>query len=245
MGKKKINMKSLFIWLIIVIAFTLFVISCIRIFTYFSNNNENKQIQKKIIENNIQKDEINNKYSVDFAALKRKNSDTVAYLKVNNTNIDYAVVKGKDNDFYLNYNFNKKKNIAGWIFSDYKNKFDGTDKNIVIFGHNMKNGSMFGTLKNTLKKDWQNNLENRNIILVTENGTDIYEVFSTYVIKPEAYYINTTFANDIEFNKFLETIKGRSNYNYNVNVTVNDHILTLSSCYDTGDERIVLHAKKK
>ena len=80
------------------------------------------------------------------------------------------VVNGNDNSYYLKHNFNKEYNIAGRIFSDYHNKFDETDKNIVIFGHNTKDGSMFGTLKNVLDKSWQENRDNLEIILITEIG---------------------------------------------------------------------------
>ena len=75
------------------------------------------------------------------------------FLKINNTNINYIVIKGKDNEYYLNHNLNKQKNIAGWIFADYKNKLDGSDKNIVIYGHNIVDKSMFGSIPDMFKKN--------------------------------------------------------------------------------------------
>lgn len=219
------------------------MILCVKVSIYFYNYKENEKIQMNIIKNNVNLDEESNKYNIDFESLLKENSDTVAYIKVNNTNIDYTVVRGKDNEYYLKHNFNKKRNIAGWIFSDYRNKFDGTDKNIVIFGHNIHGDSMFEPLKNTLKKEWQDNLENRNITLITEDYIYTYEVFSTYTIPVETYYINTIFDNDEKFSKFLNTIKKRSNYDYNVDVTSSDQILTLSACYK-NNKRVVLHAKK-
>ena len=69
------------------------------------------------------------KYVIDFGELKKKNPDTVAWIKIENTNIEYPVVKAKDNDYYLNRSFDKKKNSAGWIFMDYRDKADGTDRN--------------------------------------------------------------------------------------------------------------------
>ena len=183
------------------------------------------------------------KYNVDFKSLKEINSDVVAWIKVNGTNIEYPVVKGKDNNYYLKHNLKKEYNNAGWIFADYKNKFDGTDRNIVIFGHNTKDGSMFGSLKNVLESDWQKEVKNTIIVMVNENEPIIYQVFSTYSIKPEDYYITTEFKDGEDFSKFIDTIKKRSNHDYNVNVDSSDSVLTLSSCIGDGSKRVVLHAK--
>ncbi len=238
-------------YFIIMLFFILFLYSGYKIISYLNNNNENKEI-KEFIRNNfieeIKKDEDEivleeQLYKIDFKSLKEQNKDTIAYLKVYGTNIDYIVVKGMDNSYYLKHNFNKNWNVSGWIFADYHNKFDNNDKNIVIFGHNTRDGSMFGTLKNILNKEWYENEENYEIILVTEKDTYYYQVFSTYQITPEDYYINTIFNNDEEYIDFLNKIKSRSIYNYNVEVNSNDKVLTLSSCIGDGKKRVVLHAK--
>ena len=186
----------------------------------------------------------NNKYTVDFNLLKRQNSDTVAWIKVNGTNIEYPIVKAKDNEYYLTHSFDKSSNSAGWIFADYKNKFDGTDKNIVIYGHNRKDKSMFGSLRNILSSEWQNNSENTEITFVSENENCIYKVFSVYQIEKENYYIKTNFNSSSEFEKFLETIKTRSVKDFETPVSSADSILTLSTCAANDDYRTVLHAKK-
>ena len=208
-------------------------------------NNEIKQITKKHVkeEKKSEKDEIK-EYKIDFDALKKSNSDTVGYIKVNNTNIDYVVVQTKNNSYYLNHNFNKEKNRAGWIFLDYRNKLDGNDKNIIIYGHNMKDGSMFETLSNVLQKWWYEDSDNYILTFTTEEKTFTYQVFSTYDIKTEDYYIKTKFNSDRDYEKFLKTIKSRSNHNYGIEVTKEDTILTLSSCLGAGEKRVVLHAKK-
>jgi len=240
---------------IIKILVILFMILCIfgivyysyKVITWKHDLKENKIIHEEINKFVIKeedKTEEDKKYKIDFKSLKEKNSDTIAYLKVNNTKINHIVVKGKDNSYYLHHNFNKEWSSAGWVFADFHNKFDGTDKNIVIYGHSMLNGSMFGTLRNVLKKEWYENKNNHLITLVTENGEYTYQVFSTYVIMAEDYYINTNFKNSSEFKKFVNTIKSRSKNNFNVSVNENDEILTLSSCYDNNGKRVVLHAKK-
>lgn len=182
-------------------------------------------------------------YRIDFELLKKQNPDAIAYINVNNTNIDYLVVKGSDNSYYLNHNFNKKYNVAGWIFADYHNKFDETDKNLIIYGHNTKDGTMFGSLKNILNKEWYMNEENYQIVLTTNMDTYLYEVFSVYTIVAEDYYINTEFNSDDSFYDFVKTLKSRSIYNFPMEVSKNDKILTLSSCISNGNKRVVLHAK--
>lgn len=234
--KKQAILKLLFIILI--------VFSTIKIIKWKINTTKNKNIKEEIQEYiKIEKEDEEEKYIVDFKKLKEQNSDTIAYLKVNNTKVDYVVVKGKDNEFYLNHNFNKEYNVAGWIFADYKNNFDGTDKNIVIYGHNMQDGSMFASLKEILTSNWQKNT-NKQIKLVTENNTITYEIFSSYTINPEDYYIKTHFQNDQTYIEFLNILKQRSFYDYNINVNEFDKILTLSTCTGTGNNRIVIHAKQ-
>ena len=102
---------------------------------------------------------------------------------------------------------------------------------------------MFGTLKNTLNEVWYENEDNQKIVLVTEKGIYYYQVFSTYSIKPEDYYINTEFKDNDEFDKFIKKLKSRSIYDYKVEVSGEDKILTLSSCIGDGTKRVVLHAK--
>ncbi len=233
------NKKLLLVF--IIICFVSLIFGTCKVLSWNSDNKENDETQKELIE--IIDDSTQKKSSIDFEKLKNRNSDTVGYLKVNNTNINYVVVKGKDNSYYLSHNFNKKPNVAGWVFADYHNKFDGTDRNIVIYGHNMKSGSMFGTLKYVLKKEWYKNTNNHKILFSDETGDHYYQVFSTYTIKVEDYYINTEFDNDKDFYTFIKTLKNRSKYKYNVTLKETDKILTLSTCSAGGTKRVVVHAK--
>ena len=251
--KKKRRLKKWVVKTIIILLFAVFLFSLHKIIIWKLNLDTNNRIKNTINDaikieesensDSQEKDSVSKTYKIDFVKLKDLNSDTVAYLQVNDTNINYIVVKGKDNSYYLNHNFEKEWNVAGWIFADYHNKFDGTDKNIIIYGHNSRDGSMFGDLKKVLSKEWYANENNREIILVTEKYTYYYQVFSTYSILAEDYYINTYFENDGEFDFFVKTLKGRSVYNYDINVDSTDRILTLSSCFGDGTKRVVLHAK--
>ena len=218
------------------------IYSSINIYKWIKDTNSNKDIKEEI-DKNIVVDKEKDVYKIDFKTLKKKNPDTVAYIKVNGTNIDYVIVRGTDNEYYLKHNFNKEYNIAGWIYSDYRNKFDESDKNIVIFGHDTKDGSMFGTLSNVLDNKWSNNKDNLIVTLVTEKNKYKYQVFSTYSIVAEDYYINTEFNSNEEFDEFIKELKSRSTYDYGIEVSGDDKILTLSSCIGDGTKRVVLHAK--
>lgn len=239
--KRKFKIKKILSFLFSLVCIFGIVYSLYHIFIWKNNVDNNKKIKNKIDDLiTVKKD----KYDIDFKKLKEENKDTVLYLKVNNTSISYVAVKGADNSYYLKHNFNKEYNVAGWVFVDYRNKLDGTDKNIIIYGHNMRDGSMFGTLKNVLNKDWQENEDNHIVTIVTESKVIKYKVFSSYSIEPEEYYITTGFEGDEEYTKFLKTIKSRSVYDYDTKVTKDDTILTLSTCTNNGTKRVVLHAKK-
>lgn len=243
---KKKRILNIAIYLIL---FLILICSGFKLYFWYKDKKNNDEATEQLKNNvkleKIKKDNSNNeKYIVDFKKLKSENSDVVAYIKVNNTNIEYPIVKTSNNNFYLNHSFDKSKNSRGWIFADYKNKFDNTDKNIVIYGHNMRDESMFGSLKNILNEEWYNNAENNNITFLTEKGNYIYKVFSIYKIESEDYYIKTNFKNDEDYEKFLNTIKNRSIKNFDINLNINDKIITLSTCANNNKYRIVLHAKK-
>ena len=163
-------------------------------------------------------------FAVNFDYLKEKNPDTVGWIKIDGTNIDYPVVKGKNNDFYLNHSFDKSPNGVGWVFADYRG-----------------DGTMFGTLKNILKKEWYDN--NTTITYADESGVYNYKIFSIYRIEKEDYYITTGFQNKTEYKQFLDTLKSRSIKNFGVELTEKGKILTLSTCANDNRYRVVLHAK--
>lgn len=213
------------------------------IIKWVGQNGANKEVLESIIGDTVEVDEETGETQIDFAKLKQKNSDTVGWLKVNGTNVDYPIVQAVDNDYYMTRNFNKEDNVAGWLFVDYRMKLDGTDKNIVIYGHNMKDGSMFGDLKKKAKsKEWYNNEENLNIIFQTETEIRTYKVFSTYEKEKETYYTKASFASNEEYQTFLDTLKSRSVKDFGINLTTNDKILTLSTCASNSNNRVVVHA---
>lgn len=183
--------------------------------------------------------------SVDFKELLEKNNETVAWIKVNNTNVNYSVVQHNDNEYYLKHDFNKRYNINGWVYGDYRDDFKYFGNNTILYAHNMTNRTMFGSLVWCLKDSWYKKEENHYIKLSTPYSNTVWKIFSIYTIVPEVYYLKTYFQSDEEHQQFLNTLKGRSIYNFNLEqeLTTDDKILTLSTCTDDGTKRIVIHAK--
>lgn len=220
----------------------LVAIYCILyIVQWFKENGQNQQALESIVSETVQVNEETGETAVDFAKLKEKNSDTVGWLKMPGTNVDYPVVKSEDNSFYLTRNFNKEDNIAGWIYADYRNKVDGSDLNLVIYGHNMKDGSMFGTVKKALNKDWNNNEANWNFTFETENSTYSYKIFSVYQIPVETYYLKTGFNSDTEHVEWLNKLKSRSVKDFGVTLNKDSKVITLSTCASNSNYRVALH----
>ena len=254
------------IWTFILILSILIVILCIiKIFFWNKDNQTIDKIEKDINTKKIVKEKksetaqnINppeNKdddywyyinmdmMSVDFNELKQKNSDTVGFIKVNGTNVNYPIVQSNDNSYYLKHAFDKSKNSAGWVFADYRNDMINFDKNTVIYGHSRSNQTVFGSLKKVLNKSWYGNKDNHIIKLSTPTENTLWQIVSIYTIKPESYYITTKFS-DSQFKTFTQTIKNRSQINFSGTIYENDKILTLSTCEDVaGTTRLVIHAK--
>lgn len=185
----------------------------------------------------VKEDEYTKKYSHVLSELLKINNETVGWLKVNNTNIDYPVVKHSDNDYYLTHSFSQSVNQNGWLFADYRNTVTPFDFNTIIYGHNDGN-TMFGSLKNVLNENWYKNKENQ-IISFDTDVTNKFQIFSIYTTEVTTDYLNVNYNENL-----LNKIKERSIYNFNINVSSEDKILTLSTCYKDSNYRLVVHAKK-
>lgn len=180
--------------------------------------------------------------NANFDELKTINNDTVGWIQVPGTNINYPYVQTTDNSYYLKHSFNKSYNSAGWVFLDYRNNKDEYGKNTILYAHGRLDDTMFGSLRNVVSPSWYNNSNNYVVKTSTPTANALWQVFSTYKIVPESYYIKTKFSTDEEFDTFINTVTSRSVHDFKVNMSPNDKILTLSSCYDST-YRVVLHAK--
>ena len=183
------------------------------------------------------------KYGEAYSELLEINSDTIGWLKVGNTKINYPVVQAKNNDYYLNHSFYKKTNSLGWIFADYRNSFGVLSDNTIIYGHNAVNlGLMFGTLDKVLNKSWYTNNNNLTILFSVKGEVYYWKIFSIYTTKTTNDYLITDFNTKDEYQDFLDMITNRSKIKFDTNVTTSDKILTLSTCHNDNNHRLVVHA---
>ena len=180
--------------------------------------------------------------NVNFDELLAKNSQTVGWIKIDGTKVNYPIVQAEDNDYYLRHAFNKSSNSAGWIFADYRVDFKEFGKNTIIYGHNMNNKTMFGSVPQMLNSSYLNNSANYYIKISTPTCNTVWKLFSIYTIEPEVYYLKTNFRT-YSFEEFIKTLKSRSIYKFGIDVTPDDKILTLSTCDNTGTKRVAVHAK--
>ena len=182
-----------------------------------------------------------NMIDINFNELKNINNDVKGWIKVNGTNINYPFVQSNNNKYYLTHSFDKSYNSAGWLFLDYRNNINN-NKNTIIYAHGRTDKTMFGSLRNVLTNNWLKDTNNYVIKISTETENSLWQIFSTYHLPTTSDYLQTNFNNDNEFQDFINMIISRSSYNFNTSVSVNDNILTLSTCYNNSD-KMVVHAK--
>ena len=179
---------------------------------------------------------------VDFDSLKKINSDLVGWLLIDSLDISYPVVQTDNNDYYLHKTFEKKDNFAGCLFMEYQNHSDFSDNNTIIYGHNMKNGSMFGKLRKILEDGVYS--KDPYFWIYTEEKVYKFHVFSARTVNVDSESYTLQFATPEDFQNYLNDVSGKSELKCDqVSVDANDKIVTLSTC--TGDEstRFVIQGK--
>ncbi len=264
--KKKLRFKKWVILVFMLFFLAILSLSGYKMYEWYKDNQEVKNIKDKVVDDTNVKEKEDNENTeninppvneaddywdyikmslleVDFNELLTKNSDTVGWIQVKGTNINYPIVQTTNNDYYLTHAFDKTTNDAGWVFMDYRNDAVNFNQNTIIYAHSRYNGTMFGSLKNILNSSWYTNKENHIIRLSTPSENTMWQVFSVYTIPKESYYITTSFSTDESYSEFLNTIKGRSEVDFSGTVNTGDKVLTLSTCKDNFGNRVVMHAK--
>lgn len=182
---------------------------------------------------------------VDFDKLKSVNEDVVGWIYVDALpDISYPIVKGKDNQTYLHQTYEKNYNFAGTIFVDYENSGDFSDCNTLVYGHNMKNGSMFGHLKK-FREDDRLYKQDKYFWILTPERNYRYEIISAYTTGVNSDTYTLFKGPGEEFEKYLETIKGYSEIQTDdTDLTIKDKIVTLSTCTGNESTRFVVQGKR-
>lgn len=177
-----------------------------------------------------------------FDELLKINPDVVGWIKIPDTRIDYPVLQATDNKYYLKYSINHEVIRNASIYMDYRNSVELHDQNMILYGHNMHDYTMFADLVRYKQKSF---FEKKNIIYFdTLYEQSKWEVFSVYVTDTKFNYIVTNFSTPQKYLKFLNTLKEKSLVKKNITFTPEDRILTLSTCsYEFKNARTVVHAR--
>lgn len=180
---------------------------------------------------------------VDFEKLQEMNPDVIGWLEVEALDkISYPIVQGADNDYYLHRTFKKTDNYAGSIFVDYTNASDFSDCNTIIYGHNMKNGSMFGNLDELYEK--KKYKDSKYIWICTPEGKYRYEIFSMQYAHVNSDTYTRYSAHDEAFGKYLLNMAGKSKVDMRAqSLNQEDRIITLSTCTSNDQVRFVVQAR--
>ena len=177
--------------------------------------------------------------TVDFIALAEINPDIVGWITIEGTEVNYPVVQGNDNQYYLKHLFSGEYNSSGCIFLDSRVADDFSDRHNILYGHHMKNGTMFSGLDQYKKQEFYD--EHPYALLMTPDGNYRVDFFAGYVASVEDNAWNMGFGSDAEFEAWLEEARDRSLIESDVSVAATDRILTLSTCsYEFSNARFVL-----
>lgn len=232
--------------IILVIAIVVFAVSAYKLYGIFSEYNkgdkEYQKIQDLVINTEKKDDTKEETFSVDFEKLLEMNSDVVGWIRFDEpSEINYPVVQGRDNEEYLKRTFEANTNKLGTLFVDVNNPGDFSGRNTFIYGHNMKNGSMFAQL---LKyKDDSFYKEHPYFYIYTPDGkVRTYEIFSAGVVKDTSDSYIMDYADDAAFQTYIDYINQQSAYPTSAEVTTASKIVSLSTCTNVrDDERFLVH----
>ncbi len=179
---------------------------------------------------------------IDFAALQAINEDVIGWIEVEALDINYPIVVGDDNDYYLHRTFRQQDNFAGSIFMDYLCRPDFSGRNTIIYGHNMKNGSMFGMLHEFRKQETYD--KSPYFWIYTKDRIYKYEIFSCAEVGTYSEIYQIDFASSEQFQNFIDVAKSRSVVATNADVSLNDTVVTLSTCTGNTETRFVVQGKR-
>ena len=247
MGKKKILNT-----IILIIALCVFAYSGYQLYLilgdYKAIDEEYDTIRDAVVvqdsvdvQEEVEDEEIKEIFQVDFDALRAINNDVIGWIRFDEpSEINYPIAQGRDNNQYLYSSLEGKYLSAGTIFVDYQNDDDFRDENTVIYGHNMKNGSMFGRLRKFRNSEFCK--ENPYFYIYTPDGRTItYQVFAVKVVEDTSATYDKIYADAEEFQSYVDNIyKGALYTSKDVSVSAADRIVTLSTCTGEDNDRLVV-----
>ncbi len=241
-NKRRKKKSSLLSNIILVVALGVFCVSAFQLYKIFKGYHDGRSEYDKVREvalgdvNQEESGEDAPQFTVNFDELLKINQDTIGWIRFTPepSIINYPIVQGKDNQEYLHKTFSANENTLGAIFLNVDNSPNFSDKNSIIYGHRMRDGSMFRHIQDYEDKAF---LEaNPYFYIYTPDGRElVYQVYSMGQIVDTSESYITEFASDEEFQAFLDMTKQTSLYDTGVEVSVHDKIVTLSTCTSASD----------
>ena len=240
--------------LITIVCITVFIYSAYTLYSTFMDYYQNRQVlaeaQEIFYETpnediELELEELKEgEIRPQFHELQSVNIDIVGWISIEDTQLNYPILQSTNNNDYLNQNYKGENSMAGSVFMDYRIDIKSYSPNTILYGHRMKDGSMFDGLKKFLDKDFFDNHK----VVKFDTLYESYdaEIFSVYQTTTEFDYIQTDFTGEEDYGLLLDEIQGKSEYPSNTVLNTDDQIITLSTCdYKLNPEtgRLVVHAK--
>ena len=221
-------------------ALAVFVFALVKLgiffFEYYQGEQEYQKLKKSVLSVLIE-GEIN----VDFEALQVKNTDTIGWIYFENLDISYPIVQGEDNEYYLSHTFQKEENKCGSIFMEAQNAADFSDNNTFIYGHNMKDKTMFAKLNQFQQEETYQN--NPDFLIYTPDKILRYQIFSCYPAELNWDSFTYQFENQEKYASWQKTVIERSLYEITWKPSANQKTVTLMTCTPMGENyRFLVHA---
>lgn len=248
---RKKKKKNVFLNVLFLIFLVPLIISGRYIYNYMKDVKKTEDTYKEVKElfkikpkeKEVAKDE---PLLVDMKGFLEKNSDSKFVLDFPKFNIKNVVVQTNNNDYYLTRDFNRQYNIAGWLFLDYRNALNGEDKNLIVYGHNMRDGkTMLSPLVNMVNINFINGMsdEDKIIHIYDDKKNEKYKIFSVYQDRDQNISLRVP-VSDEEFKQYALNMQRKSIYNFNENISDIKKMLTIATCGRTNTERVIIHAYK-
>ncbi len=252
-SKKSNTIETIITIILLIIFIAVFVYSAYHIIYWFKSNSDLKALEEGIfsevvkVEQNTENEQSEGnqvetekpKKSIDFEKLNQVNSETIGWVCIENTNINYPIVQAKDNEYYLKRDIYKQKNSCGTIFLDCKTKPDFSENNTVIYGHNLKSGGMFADLNKIYSGELGDNIQ---IEIYTKEHSYLYQIVTAYVAEPSLDIVKKSFSTDNEKQQYLNKAIKKSRVKFKNSEELKGDIITLITCY--GEQRVVVSAVK-
>lgn len=233
---------------ILLICVIVFLWSAYQLYTIYQGYKEGDEANVAIQSSALTIPEIDTdlywKYYVDFSELLLQNQDTLAWLRFDEPEIiNYPIVRSMDNEEYLKTDFKGAYSIFGTVFADMRNVGNFKDQNTILYGHNMKNGSMFGSLKKYKEKAYFE--ENPYFYIYTPDGMAAkYQIIAVKEVAYDSWHYQTQFTTFDEFGVYIEQVLADSLYDTGIEVPLSAKIVTLSTCTASDTKRLVVQGMR-